>query len=90
MYAPYPGDNLLDTLFVALHLEECLDLADGQVLAISESYQLIEGTQKVVGMSKNFSFIQALACAGDDLGEEVERIYVLENVGLLVGDEDHV
>jgi uncharacterized membrane protein YfhO len=33
----YPSNNLLYPLFVALHFEEGLDLADGQILPVPQS-----------------------------------------------------
>lgn len=38
----YPGDDLLDPLLVTLHLQEGLDLANGQVLPVPESDQLVK------------------------------------------------
>jgi hypothetical protein len=75
---------------VALHLQERLDLADGQILPVSERHQLIEGADEFKGIPEDLPLVEALAGAGDDLGEEVQRVDVLEDVGLLVGDEHHV
>jgi hypothetical protein len=80
----------LDALLVTLHLEESLDLVDSQVLPVTKSNQLIEGAKQLVGILEDLPLVQALARASDHLGEEVKGINVLENVGLLVGDEDHV
>lgn len=87
---PYASNDLLNALFVALHLQEGLDLADGQVLPVAESDQLIEGAEQLVGISEDLTLVQAPASAGNHLGEEVERIDVLKDVGLLVGNENHV
>ena len=38
----YSGDDLLDALLMTFHLEESLDLADGQVLPVAQSDQLIK------------------------------------------------
>lgn len=73
-----------------LHVEEGLDLTQGEVLAVTESDQLIKGTQKLKSIAQNLALVQASADAGDNLGEEVQRVNVLEDVGLAVGDEDHV
>lgn len=86
----YPRNNLLNPLLVTLHLQEGLNLADGQVLPVPERHQLIKGADQLKGIPKNFPLVEALACAGHDLGEEVQRVDVLEDVGLLVGDEHHV
>lgn len=75
---------------MALHLQEGLDLADGQVLPVSQGDQLVESAEQLIGILDDLPFVQALARAGDNLGEEMERIDVLEDVGLAVGDEDHV
>jgi hypothetical protein len=75
---------------VTLHLQKSLDLADGEVLPVSERHQLVKGADQLEGIAEDFSFVEALAGAGDDLGEQVQRVDVLEDVGLLVGDEHHV
>lgn len=86
----YSCDDLLDALLVRLHLQEGLDLADGQVLPVAQSNQLVEGAEELVGISHDLALIESLAGARDDLGEEVERVNVLEDVGLAVRDEHHV
>lgn len=86
----YPRNDLLDALLVALHLQERLDLADGEVLPITKRHHLVKGAEDVKGMSEDLALVQRLAYAADDLGEEVQRVNVLEDVGLLVGDEHHV
>lgn len=73
-----------------LHFQECPNLADSQVLTVTQGDDLVEGTDKFEGISEDFSLVEALASAGNDLGEEVEGVDVLEDVGLLVGDEHHV
>ena len=75
---------------MTLHLQECLDLADGQILPVTQSDQLVEGAEEFVGISEDLALVQALASASNDLGEKVKRVDILENVGLLVGDEHHV
>lgn len=75
---------------MTLHLEEGPDLADGQVLAVAEGDNLVKGAEELVCISDNLSLIEGSAGAGNDLGEEVERINVLEDVGLAVGDKHHV
>ena len=75
---------------MTLHIQECADLAESEVLSISQGDQLIEGAKQVVGISHNLPLVQALAGAGDNLGEQVEGVNVLEDVGLAVGDEHHV
>lgn len=46
----YPCNDLLDALLVTLHLQECLDLADGEVLPVAKRDELIEGTEQFVGI----------------------------------------
>lgn len=87
---PYSGNNLLYSLFVTLHFQECLDLADCEVLPVAKRNQLIESTKKFVCILQNFSFIQGLACACNDLCEKMEGVDVLEDVGLAIRNENHV
>lgn len=75
---------------MTLHLEEGLDLAEGQVLSVPERDQFVKGAEEIVGIAENFPLIEALACVRHHLGEEVEGVNVLQDVGLLVRDEDHV
>lgn len=75
---------------MTLHVEEGLDLANGQVLSISQGDELVKGAEELVGILDNFPLVEALACAGHDLGEQVQGVDVLEDVGLAVGDEHHV
>ena len=80
----------MNPFLVAFHLQERLDLADGQVLPIAEGDQFIERAEQLESILEDFPLVQTLAGARDNLGEEMERIDVLEDVGLLVGDQDHV
>ncbi len=75
---------------MTLHLQECLDLADCQVLPVAQRDQLVEGAEQFIGIFEDLSLLQALASVGDHLGEEVQGIDVLEDVGLAVGDEHHI
>lgn len=75
---------------MTLHFQKGLDLADRQVLPVSERHQLVEGADKLKGIPEDLSFVEALARAGNDLSEEVQGVDVLEDVGLLVGDEHHI
>lgn len=86
----YPGNDFLDALLVAFHVKEGLDLADSQIFPISQSNQFIECAEQFVCIADNLPLIQALAGAGDNLGEQMQRINVLENIGLTVGNEHHV
>lgn len=64
-----PLNNLLDSLLVAFHFQECLDLAEGEVLPVPESHQLIKGAQQLKGIPHNLTLIQTLANACSDLCE---------------------
>lgn len=75
---------------MTLHLQERPDLAYGEVFPIPERNQLIESADELIRISKNLPLVEASAGAGHDLGEQVQRIDVLQNVGLLVGDKHHV
>jgi hypothetical protein len=90
MSETYSCNDLLDALLVTFHLQECLDLADCQVFPISKSDQLIKCTEQLVCILHDLSLIQALACACNDLGEEMEGVDVLEDIGLAVRDQDHI
>lgn len=67
----YPGNNLLDPLLVTLHLQERLDLADGQVLPVAKSNQFVEGAKQLERILQDLPFLQSPASTRDDLGEEV-------------------
>lgn len=75
---------------MALHVEKRLDLAHRQVLAVSERHQLVECAEKLVGVSQNLPLVESLAGAGDHLRKQVQRVDVLQDVGLAVGDKNHV
>jgi len=75
---------------MTLHFQERLDLTNCQVLPISQGDKFVEGTKQFVGILQDFPLIQGLACACNDLCKKVERVDVLQDVGLLVGDKDHV
>lgn len=75
---------------MTLHLQEGLDLTDGQILPVAEGDQLIEGAQELESILQDLPLLQTLAGAGDDLGKEMQGVDVLEDVGLAVCDEDHV
>lgn len=75
---------------MTLHIKERPDLAERQILTVPQSHQLVKGAEQLVGIPENFPLIQALTRASDNLSEEMERINILQDVGLAVGDEDHV
>lgn len=66
-----PLNDLLDSLLVTLHFQECLDLCQRKVLAVSKGHQFIECTQEFEGIPKNLPLIEALADAGGHLCEEM-------------------
>lgn len=65
-------------------------MAKSKVLPVTHSDQLVECAEQLKGIAQYLPLVQTLANAGDDLGEKMKRINVLEDVGLAVGDEDHV
>ena len=75
---------------MTFHIEEGPDLAEGQILTVPQGHHLVEGAHELIGISENLSLVQALASAGHNLRKQVERINVLKNVRLAVGDEHHV
>ena len=75
---------------MALHLQECPDLADGKVFSVTKSDQLVEGAEEFVGVLNDLPLVEAFASAGHHLSEEMEGVNVLQDVGLPVRDEDHV
>lgn len=75
---------------MAFHFKKGLDLAQGQVLPVAQSDKLIEGAKQLVGISKDLPLVQAFADARHNLGKKVQRIDVLQDVGLPIGDENHV
>ena len=90
MTLSYPRNDLLHSLLMTLHLQEGLDLSERQVLPIPLRHQLIESAQKLKRMLEDFPLVQTLADACHHLGEQVERVDILEDVGLAIGDKDHV
>jgi len=56
---------------MTLHLQECLDLTDCQILSISERDKFIKGTEELIGILQYVPFIQGFACARDDLCKKV-------------------
>lgn len=75
---------------MTLHLQKRLNLTDGEILPIPKRDQLIEGAEEIEGMFEDLALVQALANAANYLGEEVERVNVLEDVRLFVRNEHHV
>lgn len=89
-FETHPFNNLLNSLFVTLHLKECLYLCQREVFSVSQGDDLVESAEQLEGIAQDFPFVQTPANAGDDLGKEVQAIDVLKNVGLLVCDQDNV
>lgn len=86
----YTGNDLLYALLVALHLHKRLDLAHGQVLAVALRHQLVERAQQLKGIARDLALVERLAQPCHHLREEVQRVDVLQNVGLEVRDKNHV
>jgi len=64
-------------------------LTQGQILPVAECHNLIKSREQLEGVLEDFPLVQRLAYRGDNLREEVERVYVLEDIRLEVGDEHH-
>lgn len=75
---------------MTLHLQECLDLGQREVLPVAQGHQLIKCAEQFKSIAENLPLVQALADTGGHLGEQVQTVDVLEDVGLAVGDEDDV
>lgn len=75
---------------MTLHLHKGSDLANREILAIAESDDFVKGTEKLICVLENLSLVKVLAGAGDYLGKQVQRVDILKDVGLAVGDEHHV
>lgn len=75
---------------MALHLHKGLDLRHGQVLAVTLRDQLVKGAEQVKGVLGDLALVQRPAHACHHLRKEVQRVDILQNVGLEVGDENHV
>lgn len=86
----YPCNNILYPLLMTLHVQEGLDLAQCKVLAVSQSDQLVKGTEQLECVAQDLPLVQAPAYARDNLSEKVKGVDVLEDVRLAVGDQDHV
>lgn len=88
--ATYSFNDHRNALLVRLHLKERLDLSKGEVLPVAQCDQFVKGAEQLKGVFEDFSLVQAAADAGNNLRKQVERVNVLENIALTVGDEDHV
>lgn len=75
---------------MTLHLKKCLDLAQRKVFAIAQCNQLVKCAEQFISIAKYFSLIQAFAYASDNLRKEMERVDVLQDIRLSIGDEYHV
>lgn len=53
----YPLNNLLDSLFVTLHLQEGLDLGQGKILPVTQCHQLIECAQQLEGIAQDLALV---------------------------------
>ena len=53
----YAGNNLLYALLVAVHLEEGLDLADCEVLPVTQGDQLVKSAEQLVGILQYLAFV---------------------------------
>jgi len=65
-----------------LHVQEGLDLAHGQVLPVTQCDDLVEGSEKLEGILLDLALVEGFAYRRDNLREQVQRVDVLQNVGL--------
>jgi len=86
----YPRYDLLYPLLMTLHHQEGLDLTQRYILPISERDELVECAKQLKRMPQNLSLIQALADTRNNLSKKMQGVDILKNVGLAVGNEDHV
>ena len=54
----YPGDDLLYSLLMTLHIQEGLDLAQREILPISKGNDFVKSAEKFKCMFEDFSLIQ--------------------------------
>lgn len=75
---------------MAFHLQKGLYLTEGEVFTISERDQFVKGTEQLECIAQDFPFVETFTDARCDLGEQVQTVNVLQDVGLAIGDEDDV
>lgn len=83
-------DHLVQLLLVALHLAVLLDLHDGDVLLVPQRDDLVKGEDEVEGISAHGLLLKRLAELRHQLRQQAQRLQVLQNVTLLVGDDQQV
>ena len=83
-------DDLLNLLFMTLHLQDTPNLSQVHVLPVSERDNLIKRAKNLEGILQNLAFIGAAAEVGDSASKEVEGVNILKDVGGFVGDEEDV
>ena len=57
---------------------------------MTQAHDFIKGAQKLISIAQDLSLVQGFAKTADNLGKKVQRINVLQDVRLPVGDENHV
>ena len=75
---------------MTLHLEHIAHLHVIDLLPIAQAHDLVECAQQLKRVFQNLALLRGPANVGDDAGEEVEGLDVLEDVRRLVGDEEDV
>lgn len=73
----YPLNDLLYSLLMAFHLQEGLDLRQGQILPVAQCDQFVERAEQLEGIAQNLPLIQIPANAGSNLGEQMKAVNVL-------------
>lgn len=79
-----------DFLLMRLHFCNGTDLSQRDVFSVSQGDDLVKHGDELECPVENFLFVDRAAIFGEGTGKEMERVNVLQDVGGLVGDEDHV
>ena len=83
-------DGIVDLLLVTVHLYKGADLGQVNRLSVAESNNFIKRKDKVEGIIKNVFLVQVSAIFWDNSGKQAEGLEVLQDVGGLCCDEQHV
>jgi hypothetical protein len=90
MYA-YLSNNYRYLLLVALHLQSIAHLNEtNSAFSITETNNLVKRPKEFECASDHLTLCGASTHVGDDTGEKMQRVDILENVGGLIGDEKNI
>ena len=85
-----PLDDFVDALLVAVHLQHAAHLGQGHVLPVAEADDLVKRLQDLEARQEDVVLVQRVALVAHRAGQEMQRVNVLQDVGVLRRDEDHV